>query len=352
MARHERHGLLFLSGLEPGHGGMNRSILQSRGALEQEGVYLYPFVARGYSQLAKSLARRFLTQRPPRIDFVFINSVAAFHQWNRFGYAAIQRAIRRDVPVYMYWHESKWVFDALAKERPRDFDRCCAMATHPRIRHLVASDACGADVRNCLGAAKTQTIYECAEVAMTDASAPIPEDPPLIVNVASLQARKGPDLFVDVAIKVCEAHPIATFQWLGREVQPIDAERTRIQEAGLGTRITFPGFQTNPHETLARASALFLSSRDDPLPLSLLEAMALSRSVVAFRVGGAPEALGESGMLIAPFDTDAAAQALLEILKRPAGERLSMALRKRYAATFTPEKFAARSSAIILNGVG
>jgi glycosyltransferase involved in cell wall biosynthesis len=85
-----------------------------------------------------------------------------------------------------------------------------------------------------------------------------------------------------------------------------------------------------------------LSSRDDPFPLSVLEAMCLARSIVAFDVGGAPEALAGHGQLVPPFDTGAAAAAILERLARPPEALVDLALRDRYLALFTPDRLAQR----------
>jgi glycosyltransferase involved in cell wall biosynthesis len=70
--------------------------------------------------------------------------------------------------------------------------------------------------------------------------------------------------------------------------------------------------------------------------------MCLGRAVVAFDVGGAREALAGRGRLIQPFDTDASADAILEILARPTDELVDLELRTRYLNLYTPDKFAIR----------
>jgi glycosyltransferase involved in cell wall biosynthesis len=57
-----------------------------------------------------------------------------------------------------------------------------------------------------------------------------------------------------------------------------------------------------------------LSSREDSFPLVVLEAMALGRPVVAFDVGSVADQLGEAGVVIAPGDTEAMADAVVALL--------------------------------------
>lgn len=64
---------------------------------------------------------------------------------------------------------------------------------------------------------------------------------------------------------------------------------------------------------------LFLStSREDPFPLVVLEAMASRLPVVAFNVGGIPEAVDrKSGVLIPPFDLQYMTETVVDLMRDP-----------------------------------
>ena len=66
---------------------------------------------------------------------------------------------------------------------------------------------------------------------------------------------------------------------------------------------------------LHAAGGVVLPSRTEGLPVSLVEAMAHHKAIVATRVGGIPELLrdGESAILVAPDDPLALADAMLRV---------------------------------------
>ena len=85
--------------------------------------------------------------------------------------------------------------------------------------------------------------------------------------------------------------------------------------------MTFAGAQPPEIVPLYLAAAdafLFPTERDEAAPLVLPQAMACARPVVASRIGGITEVIGESrqyGMLIPPGDTEALADAMRELLR-------------------------------------
>jgi glycosyltransferase involved in cell wall biosynthesis len=94
--------------------------------------------------------------------------------------------------------------------------------------------------------------------------------------------------------------------------------RRRAAELGIAERIDVLGW-VGPEARdaqLAQASVFCLPSHAEGLPMSMLEAMAARKAVVATRVGGIPETLrdGDNGLLVPPCDEQALARALARLL--------------------------------------
>jgi glycosyltransferase involved in cell wall biosynthesis len=276
-----------------------------------------------------------------RYDFVLFNGLASLSRRSMFGYPLWRILRMLNAPTLVYWHETDWVLDRHEREDPVSAKRVERVATDESVVHLAVSEACSDSLRRRYPNAKPVVVYNCTVVPARFDLPVSPADPPMVVNLASVQERKGTDLFVETAIKVCRQHATVEFMWLG-DGKPFGTWRSEIEAAGLQDRILFPGYVDSAHLLLRRASVLFLSSRDDPFPLSVLEAMCLGRTIVTFDVGGAPEALAGHGTLISPFDTDLAAAAILEHLSRSPDQLVKPDLRKRYLDLYTPEKFALR----------
>jgi glycosyltransferase involved in cell wall biosynthesis len=97
-------------------------------------------------------------------------------------------------------------------------------------------------------------------------------------------------------------------------------EATRLAAAGLPRpdEVEVPGW-LGPAETrdaLASSAVFCLPSKDEGLPVALLEAMAHGLACVVTPVGGMPEAVDHAvnGLLVRPGDVNALASALERVL--------------------------------------
>ncbi len=101
---------------------------------------------------------------------------------------------------------------------------------------------------------------------------------------------------------------------------PLEGElKSLAQSLGLAARVHFLGFRSDVAELLPLFDLFVLSSTEEGISLTLIEAMAAGRPIVATRVGGNPEVVvhGETGLLVEAGQPAALAAALGSLLGDP-----------------------------------
>ncbi|GEM_PF-3780980 len=280
------------------------------------------------------------------IDFAILNSGILFMRRPRLLALALAILKRRGIPTFVLWRNAASKFDEIrARHGEPQFVRAAALMRDPHLAHLAISDETARNVADALGCELPQNILNCRSMPEHYLEPVAPEDPPIVLNAASVIARKGPDIFTDIAIAACRAHPTVRFWWLGGDAP--EAEAARIRTAGLEDRIEFKPFDPDPFAYMQRASVFLLTSREEGFGLVLAEAMACSRTVISFAGTGAAEVAGETGRVVAHADVAAASEAVLAVLAEPATERINTAARERYRALYSPAAYAGRLAAIL-----
>jgi glycosyltransferase involved in cell wall biosynthesis len=92
-----------------------------------------------------------------------------------------------------------------------------------------------------------------------------------------------------------------------------------IQEYGLQSNVVLAGQQSNMPGVYSALDVLVLPSLNEGLPMTILEAMAASKPVIATRVGAIPSVIqhGETGLLVDPGDAEGLRDALARLLSQP-----------------------------------
>lgn len=103
----------------------------------------------------------------------------------------------------------------------------------------------------------------------------------------------------------------------------LDECRAHVRDLGLSDVMSFVGYRSDIKSFIADSDVVVVPSiYEDPLPRSVLEAMALGRPIVAFGVGGIPEMVddGVTGLLAdgRPPDVDQLARHMLTYVRSPA----------------------------------
>jgi glycosyltransferase involved in cell wall biosynthesis len=172
----------------------------------------------------------------------------------------------------------------------------------------------------------------------------VPAEAPLAGEIARLCDVKGQRELIQAAARVPELHVVLA----GDDLETGGAYRESLvaeaERAGVADRITFAGFR--PAESVLGALDVFvLPSWTEGMPITVLEAMAHRRPVVATTVGGTPELVldGETGLLVPPRDPEALAEALRSLVADPQrARRLGEAGYARVAERFTVERMTTR----------
>jgi glycosyltransferase involved in cell wall biosynthesis len=146
----------------------------------------------------------------------------------------------------------------------------------------------------------------------------------IILGAGYVQPRKGVDLFVEVARRlVFDLGVDCRFIWVGANYRPTDLSfgtwvADQVKRSGLKDKVFFFEEQDTLAPFWETCDAFLLTSRLDPMPNVVLDAMAEGKPVVCFeKATGAAELAGRFPRLVkaAPYmDTGAAAAALKDLI--------------------------------------
>jgi glycosyltransferase involved in cell wall biosynthesis len=133
--------------------------------------------------------------------------------------------------------------------------------------------------------------------------------------VARLEPEKGHPTLLEAWPAVLSRCPEAYLLLVG-EGSRHEALEAQARELRIAHRVVFTGRRDDVPAVTAALDVAVLPSYREAQGLSILEAMALSRPVVASAVGGIPEVIedGVSGLLVPPHDAAALAAAISRLL--------------------------------------
>ncbi len=141
---------------------------------------------------------------------------------------------------------------------------------------------------------------------------------PAVGIVAALRAEKNHELFLQAAKLIYHALPSTRFLVIGDGPRRRELE-SLAGELGIQDAVRFTGTRSDVAEMLSLVDVVMLSSHMEANPISILEAMACEKPVVATRVGSVPETVldGRTGYLVPPGDAHGLARHTLELLCHP-----------------------------------
>jgi len=164
-------------------------------------------------------------------------------------------------------------------------------------------------------AVETDNLAEADAPAVRSALG-LPPDCLLVAVAAHLSRKKGHAVLLEALSILRARHPQVRCVMMGEgsERRTLEALAERL---GLTDVAQFAGYRSDAKEIMAASDVVALPSLvGEGLPLSLLEAGARSRPIVATGLAGVPEVVidGETGFTVAPGDAGALAERLGQLL--------------------------------------
>jgi glycosyltransferase involved in cell wall biosynthesis len=175
-------------------------------------------------------------------------------------------------------------------------------------------------------------------------------DAPVVFGCGLAEWRKGTDIFVRVAKQLIAQHADLHMVWVGVGNEPFSNE-LKAEKALWDTenRLHLLPVQADPKPYFDMADLFFLSSREDPFPLVMLEAGYAETPIVGFKgAGGVNDFLAAHTELLVEYTDEAhAAGTILSVLAWPLATRqaLGIALKEK-ALGYSAANFIQRFSEI------
>jgi glycosyltransferase involved in cell wall biosynthesis len=123
-----------------------------------------------------------------------------------------------------------------------------------------------------------------------------------MIRAVAIARQRLPDLHVNV------------YGSLAADVPYVEKCRALIEELGVGANFELAGFHAKPAEIFLEGDISLLSSISEGFPYTVLESMSCGVPCVATDVGGVREAIADTGSVVAPRDSAAFADAMVDLL--------------------------------------
>ncbi|MCK4681389.1 glycosyltransferase, partial [bacterium] len=176
---------------------------------------------------------------------------------------------------------------------------------------------------------------------------------PVVAGVGRLTNQKGFDGLIRAMALVREEMPGTRLVLVGEGSQRRSLEELARSE-GLTDTVVFAGYRTDVREILSAVDVYALSSTNEGMANTLLEAMSVGAPIVATDVSGSREAVrdGVDGLVVPPSDPTALADGILTLLRdRELSARLGASARQRAVERFGRDRMASELEQLLRSGL-
>jgi glycosyltransferase involved in cell wall biosynthesis len=193
------------------------------------------------------------------------------------------------------------------------------------VSNSIRADLIGAG----LGADKIYTIHNAVDADYFDPQRELPPRAsireqfgiPKSARIAGIAARmnpwKGQYELIGAASRLRQTFPDLHVIILGADVPTMRADfERRARQGGIADRVHFGGFQKDVRPYLHEFDLFVHPSYGEPFGLSIVEAMAMRKAVIACNSGGVPEIIthGADGWLVEERSDESVAAAMTTLL--------------------------------------
>lgn len=232
-----------------------------------------------------------------------------------YGYVAAKRAGKPLVATCHNWvggTAALGIYNRLDRLVLKRFNAIAAVADAVRERLLASG----------IVPARIKTIANGIDVEAFERSQSVPAPEisggKIIGVVARLDLQKGFEFLFSAVRELSRSFPgiKVVISGEGPDRQAIEQ---MIERDGLRNSVVLAGQQSDMPGVYAAMDVFVLPSLNEGLPMTVLEAMAASRPVIATRVGAVPRVVrdGETGLLVNPGDAAALRDAIARLLTDP-----------------------------------
>lgn len=254
-----------------------------------------------------------------------------------YGWAALRSSGVATVSTCHTWYDNDLavrVYGALDRRVLRSFDQVVAVSAEVE-QQLLDAGVTAAKIRRIRNGIDVQAFGEVAENRSGKSSRAL-----RVGLVGRLSREKGVDVFIEAASRVAKAFANVTFFVVGEGPDRPQLEE-QIRSLNLGERLHLLGHQDAMLPVYAGMDLMVSASRQEGLPVALLEGMASGLPLVATSVGEVPNLIlqGETGLLVEPGDPAALATAMEQVLGS-SDRRLELGrkARERIAREYSAER--------------
>jgi glycosyltransferase involved in cell wall biosynthesis len=174
--------------------------------------------------------------------------------------------------------------------------------------------------------------------------------PHRVICASWVEPYKAPSTWLDVAELVTRriGEDAVSFTWMG-DGSMLDHMRKQVEARGLQGNVQFLGHVDHVAQAYAGATVYLQMSTTENMSLSVIEALRYGVPCVVTSVGGLTEIVSSQidGVVVAPGDVDAAAEAVVTLVKSAdAWSSMSAAGRRTYDERFSATRWEASMDAV------